>query len=286
MTASAPIARLLTPLALALLAGPAAAGEAPGFATLARIGEHPTLGFATAVSDSAPSSGAAVAWRFDLYGWTPVAAGFGLHAQATLGTAQLTRFAPADADSPEGGPPIGSDSVTALWGAVIGGHWLARFKRGGIPIAAGVVLPTASSGADARRVLEDGLFGRVTDSVATFAPATWIRLSTSPWLEQGRVRMQVDLGADVPVTGDDDPVLRLGLGLSARLGPVAPTAELAALSSGDVRDMALTTAVGLRFVATPVRPGLHVVLPIGSLADDETAWWTLSLEWVPGAAAR
>lgn len=266
-----------------LAAGAARAepAEAPGFATLARIGEHPTLGVAIGLSDGEPSTGAAGAARFDLYGWTPLGGGWGIHAQAALSLAEVTAVEP-DASGAGGPQPIdGSTPTPALWGAVVGGHWLLRLPRGGIPLAAAVILPTASGSADADAARRDGRPGRVTDTAAALDPATWARLSASPWLDDGRLRARVDLGADLPLSGDADPLLRLNLGLAGRIGPVAATGELAVISAADIHLMALSGAVGARYVAAPWRPGLHVVLPIGALAKDDAPWWTLSLEWAP-----
>ncbi len=267
----------------ALAAPPAGPVEAPGFATLARIGEHRTFGLAAAVSDGDPQTGAGLAGRFDLYGWSPLGGGWGAHAQATLGVADVSRFGPPGAGALDSGPPVvDSQAGAALWGAVVGGHWLARFARGGIPLAAGVILPTAGSGADARTIREDGLYGRVTDAAAASDPATRLRLSASPWLDEGRGRLRLDLGADLPLEGEAEILLRLNVGFALRLGPAAATAELALTTEADVREMVLSGALGARYVDAPLRPGLHVVLPFGSATDDSAPWWTLSIEWAPG----
>lgn len=161
------------------------------------------------------------------------------------------------------------DSELALGNIELGGMF-ARAINKDVDIVArlGVAVPTAD---------DDGIGAfqafasvpRYGDLVQRWPNSTWLRLGASPMGSFGPLFWRLDLGLDLALDEDDaaelSPVFRLNVAAGVDLGSVEVTGELAnnfTGSDGD-DDSASTLAIGARFAADDVHPGIAVIFPLG-----------------------
>lgn len=165
------------------------------------------------------------------------------------------------------------DSALVLGNVELGGifsKWMS--SRWAMVFHAGVALPTAED--------DDALAGaapaasspRYIDAVQRIPNSTWLRLGFSPQGRSGGVFWRGDLGVDLALDEDNStsnlsPILRIGGALGFDLGTAQIMGELGFVNVDDERannddDTTGTFAIGARFLAGGVTPGIALILPV------------------------
>jgi len=163
------------------------------------------------------------------------------------------------------------DSALALGNLEIGGLWSKFFgSETALVLHAGLALPTASDDEIAayQALASSPRWGNFVERVPN---STWLRLGLSPMGRiGGKLFWRADLGVDLALDEDDpvtySPVLRVNLGGGVDLGTAHLLAELVTNvldTDPDTNDNAASTlAIGARFLAGNLRPGIGIILPI------------------------
>lgn len=162
--------------------------------------------------------------------------------------------------------PLFDDSELALGNIEVGGLFTKFFGDTALLFHGGVVLPTAADGgaADFQGL---GAITRMGDFPRRIQDSTWLRLGMSPMGRVGSLFWRVDAGLDLALDEDRSnysPIMRLGVGGGVDLGSAALLAELVnVIADNDAGDDSVSTlAVGARFDAGDLRPGVGLLLPI------------------------
>lgn len=171
-------------------------------------------------------------------------------------------------------PIIEGDSETMIGNIEVGGLYAAEVgQRTDVLFHLGVALPTASDDELIHGYQPFASTPRYGDLVQRWPNSTWLRLGVSPMGTFGPMFYRVDLGLDLMLDDDDDtgadisPVLRVNLAGGVDFGQVDATVELATNvtdpDDDNADETASTLAIGARFDAGTVFPGLALIFPVG-----------------------
>jgi hypothetical protein len=174
---------------------------------------------------------------------------------------------------------VDDDDEVMLGNVEVGGlyaHPLGR--RSDLLFHGGIALPTADDDnvgdtpftAGAQVVASTPRYGELVQRVIN---STWLRLGLSPMGTAGIMFWRLDAGVDLMIDDEDDtaaeidPVFRINAAIGVDLGPADLSGELVTNVLDDDNDdvgdeVAHTFAVGARFKADRVQPGLALILPI------------------------
>lgn len=172
-------------------------------------------------------------------------------------------------------PLVIDDSDLALGNLELGGILTKFFGRTALLFHGGIVLPTASDGG-AAEYQGLGAFARLGDFSRRIIDSTWLRFGVSPMGRVGALFWRVDAGLDLGVDEDREPeyspIFHINFGGGVDLGSAQLLAELVnVIGDQDVGDESVSTlAIGARFGAGDLRPGVGLVLPLD--ADDYDAF--------------
>lgn len=277
-------------IAALALAGGAGAVEDPGFVTLDAVGEGTRVGFTASLGLRRGTSGERdFTGRFDLFGHAPLTADFALHARLAAAYAPVTVLVVPRRIAGAGNFEL--DERFALYGAELGGAWLLRSDALTLPLALTLALPLVD-----RDPHDLSVRGAALSARLAAWPTTWsdpaLRISAAPVIDRDLFRVRFDAGVDVRLSDPDafgyETGVRVGGALSVHPGPVAIMAEV--LWYGALGDFSAfggyDLALGVRWLASLVRPSLHVLVPAGDdLAAEDVIWWVLGLDWAPAESA-
>jgi hypothetical protein len=264
------LAALLLPALL--LASPAAAragsdDDDGAFVTLDRVGSDSRGGVDLSYLDLDDVRDSVDLLHFDFHGRHPFGHGFALafHLPITR-IVDDAGVGPLRFDTTDGVGNLGLDALLALRGGAA-----ALFLR------AGLVVPTT----DLERTHHPlASLGRVTDLPASALGVPTLRLSASPQLDQGRLRLRSDLGLDLGHGGSDRdgddrfPIwARVNVGARLALGALDVTAELTSVlvlggAPAEGRPSLTTAALAVRLPDVVLQPHLALVLPVDGDARD------------------
>jgi hypothetical protein len=176
-------------------------------------------------------------------------------------------------------PLITGDEELMLGNVEVGGLYAAPLgRRSDLVLHGGIALPTAdddtvgdSIHTAAHQVVAS--VPRYGELVQRVINSTWLRLGLSPMGTAGIMFWRLDAGVDLMIDDDDDtaaeidPVFRINAAVGVDLGPADLSGELVTNVLDDDNDdigdeVAHTFAVGARFKADKVQPGLALILPL------------------------
>jgi len=173
---------------------------------------------------------------------------------------------------------FGGDESDAILGNLeLGGLYAKPLGRDAdLVLHGGLALPTANDdfgGGELDLFQAVASVPRWGDLVDRVPNTTWLRLGVSPMGRASMFFWRADVGLDLMLDDDDNtgvdisPVIRVNVGGGVDLGTIDLMAELDTNivddDSNDDDDSASTLALGGRFGAGNVQPGLGLIVPLG-----------------------
>jgi len=277
----------LTAAALPAVADEASlsSGAAPAFSTMDR-GDGASragvsLGFNFFDDESIQTD---VALRTDVYGQYVLPNHFGVY-----GSLPISYISGGD----ESSSAIGNAEIGGLYILQTGRAPILRFRT--IALRAGLGLPTAADDFEGLLVNAFNIAPRLTDLVSITPDTTWLRLSASPTVREGKIFVRADAGIDIAVSAPEDaeidPIVHMNVGAGydagkfALMGEVVTVATTGEVDENDERFFH-TGALTARYTAADIQPGVSFVTPLDDAGLGEQWALMFDVQYVLPLASR